>query len=601
MVTANSTHLIFNQKTLIASIALIFSAQLQAAQPPAEQQEQIRQSQQQYNEQRNQAIQQKLKTDPNVFIDTQQFQKPTATPAANTNQPCFTINTITLADNPQNVFDFALQPYLTGHESIIGQCLNINRINQLVTDVQNNIIDEGYVTTRVAVSNQNIASGNLVLNVIPGYVDQIKPNQLSDNLVLLEDGEPINFETALPIKQSHLLNIRNIEQGLENFKRVPSADANFSIAPSSRINLPGYSDVLIDYAQGRRWRLSAGVDDSGQESTGKYQGNVTLSLDNPMWHNDILYLSYGHSLDRMDNNEADDSWNYNVGYTMPYKNSLFSITHSGYNYEQTVAGANEDYTYSGDSYNTEAMLSHLIHRDAHSKTHIKAGGFTKKQKNYIDDTEVEVQRRKTSGWKAGIGYETSIGDTQVDSEFMYQHGTGAFHALTPAESLFNEGSARAGIIKTKVDINKPFEANGNQFNYHALFKGQLAEEALVPSDRFSIGGRYTVRGYDGERTLSGDHGALLRQDLAMMLGNAQPGESSHAVYVGLDAGYVEMDNEAQDEQLLGHHLVGGAVGVKGYVKPLRTTYDVFAGFPLSEPEGFGDDKLVSGFSLGWQY
>ncbi|MGP5058315.1 ShlB/FhaC/HecB family hemolysin secretion/activation protein [Psychrobacter celer] len=34
------------------------------------------------------------------------------------------------------------------------------------------------------------------------------------------------------------------------------------------------------------------VDDSGQDSTGVYQGNVTLSLDNPTWHNDLLYLSY---------------------------------------------------------------------------------------------------------------------------------------------------------------------------------------------------------------------------------------------------------------------------------------------------------------------
>lgn len=580
--------------TLVLAITSCISAQIQAETTQLNP-DQVTQ----YNEQRNEALQQQLQPSPNVSVDTKDYQTTPTANLANTNQPCFTINSLSLTDNPKGVFDFAVEPYLSGKDAVIGQCLNIDDINGLISNVQNNIIDQGYVTTRVAVSNQNIADGELVLNVIPGYIDQIKPNELSNNLVLLEDGDPINFGTAFPMNEGELLNIRDIEQGLENFKRVPTADANFSIAPSSRVNLPGYSDVLIDYSQGRRWRLSASVDDSGQESTGIYQGNVTLSLDNPMWHNDLLYLSYGQNLDGATNDVDDDSWSYGVGYTVPYKNSLLNLTHSGYNYEQTVAGANEDYTYSGDSYNTSAMLSHLVQRDANSKTFVKVGGFTKKQRNFIDDTEVEVQRRKTSGWKAGIAHEVNVGNTQIGSELMYQRGTGAFDALTPPESLFNEGSARTGIVKLNVDVNKPFEVGGEsakELTYHALFKGQLAQEALVPADRFSIGGRYTVRGYDGRRTLSGDHGALLRQDLSVKLG-----ESSHAVYAGLDAGFVKMDNKAQDDLLLGNTLVGSAVGVKGYLKALKTSYDVFAGFPLSEPEGFSEDDVVSGFSLNWQY
>ncbi|PIE46898.1 MAG: hypothetical protein CSA42_05650 [Gammaproteobacteria bacterium] len=591
--TQTTTKTYLSKKTLVVTLGVLMSQagfannELPNTQPL-----------EQYNQQRNQALQQQLQTNPTVHLDSKPFQAPAIKPNTNNtpNTPCFDIHSVSLANNPKGVFDFALKPYLAGNESVIGQCLNIDDINQLVSNVQNNIIDKGYVTTRVVISNQNIASGNLVLDIIPGYIAQIKANKLSDNLVLLDDGEPINFATAFAIEEGQLLNIRDIEQGLENFKRVPSADANFAIAPSSDVSVPGYSDLLIDYTQGRRWRVSAGIDDSGQKSTGQYQANVTLSLDNPMWHNDLFYVSYGHSLDGASNDVDDDSWNYNIGYTLPIDNSLLSITHNGYNYKQTVAGASEDYTYSGDSYNTEAMLSHLVHRDSHSKTYVKGGAFTKKQRNYIDDTEVEVQRRKTSGWKGGIAYETTVNGAQISSELMYQHGTGAFNALTPTESLFNEGSARAGIIKTNVDVNKPFELAGKQFNYHGLFKGQLAEEALVPADRFSIGGRYTVRGYDGERTLSGDHGALLRQDVTMMLG-----ESAHGLYAGVDAGYVQMDNKIQDKQLLGHHLVGAAVGAKGYVKPLKTTYDVFAGFPVDSPESFADKDVVAGFSLGWQY
>ena len=563
----------------------------------------------QYQEQRSEALKQQQLVNPNVTIDTNVFKPAPSysiTPSASqgtdpASLPCFDINHIYLTGELSEQFSFALTPYTMGKSSLLGSCLSVNDINQLVTNVQNSIIQKGYVTTRVLVQNQNLKSGNLFLTLIPGRIDQITAVDIKASRPIYVDsrlnsgGNPANFAPAMPMRSGDLLNVRDIEQALENFKRVPTADADFSIAPSSRISAPGYSDIQVKWQQDKRWRLSASVDDSGQESTGIYQGNVTLSLDNPTWHNDLLYLSYNHDLDG-GNEDSDGSWGYNIGYVLPVDNTQLTLTHSGYNYDQTIAGVNQDYVYSGESYNTEALVSHLVHRDNHSKTYLKAGGYAKQQNNYIDDTEIEVQRRRTAGYKAGIGYETIIGKTQWIGDITYQRGTGAFNAISPPEALFNEGSARAGIIKMGVDVNQPIKLANKALNYHAAFKGQYATEALTPNERFSIGGRYSVRGFDGERSLSGDHGALLRQELSAYLG-----DKPHAVYAGIDAGYVKLDNAAQDDLLLGNHLVGGVVGVKGYVTPIRTSYDLFAGYPLAQPDNFSDKEWVTGFSLGWQY
>lgn len=560
----------------------------------------------QYQEQRTEALKQQQLVNPNVTIDTSPYtvqpplstSPPTAQNIDPASIPCFDINHIYLTGELSEKFNFALTPYTMGKSSLIGSCLSVNDINQLVTDVQNRIIEKGYVTTRVLVQNQNLKSGNLYLTLIPGRIDQITAVDIKASRPIYIDnsGNPANFAPAMPMRSGDLLNVRDIEQALENFKRVPTADADFSIVPSRRISAPGYSDIQVKWQQDKRWRLSATVDDSGQDSTGVYQGNVTLSLDNPTWHNDLLYLSYNHNLDGGGDGEDNGSWGYNLGYVLPIDNMQLTLTHSGYNYDQTVAGANQDYVYSGESYNTEALVSHLVHRDSHSKTYLKAGGYAKQQNNFIDDTEVEVQRRRTAGYKAGIGYETIIGKTQWIGDVMYQRGTGAFDAIDPPEALFNEGSARAGIVKASIDVNQPIQLAGQALNYHAAFKGQYAEEALVPNERFSIGGRYSVRGFDGERSLSGDHGALLRQELSAYLG-----DKPHAVYAGVDAGYVKLDNEVQDDLLLGSHLIGGVVGVKGYVTPLKTSYDLFAGYPLAQPDNFSDKEWVTGFSLGWQY
>ena len=585
----------YTQRALSLSLASIFVTMGAQAITP-----------EQYQEQRSEALQQQQIVNPNISIDTNAYKAapstaiaPSATNDINSaSSPCFDINHIYLTGELSEKFTFALTPFTMGKSSLLGSCLSVNDINRLVTDVQNRIIEKGYVTTRVLVENQNLKSGNLFLMLIPGHIDQITAidvNASQRPVYIDNSGNPANFAPAMPMKSGDLLNVRDIEQALENFKRVPTADADFSIAPSSRMSTPGYSDIQVKWQQDRRWRLSASIDDSGQDSTGIYQGNVTLSLDNPTWHNDLLYLSYNHDLDG-GNEDSDGSWGYNVGYVLPIDNTQLTLTHSGYNYDQTIAGVNQDYVYSGESYNTEALISHLVHRDNHSKTYLKVGGFAKQQNNFIDDTEVEVQRRKTAGYKVGIGYETIIGKTQWVGDVIYQRGTGAFDAISPPEALFNEGSARAGIFKVGIDVNQPLSIADKALNYHATFKGQYATEALVPNERLIIGGRYSVRGFDGDRSLSGDHGAILRQELSTYIG-----DRPHAVYAGVDAGYVKLDNDFQDDLLLGDHLIGGVVGVKGYVTPLRTSYDLFAGYPLKQPDNFSDKDWVTGFSLGWQY
>lgn len=573
---------------------------------------QIQNQQIQNQQQRDEALRQQNQQNPNVQIDPNSLTvKPNNPLPSSDNTTCFPIHHIgynvlnPTALKDAHTFDFALATATHGSTSLLGKCLGLNDINKLVSDTQNRIIERGYATTRVVIGNQNLKSGNLLLTLIPGYVDNLKADTSQSKVPvhLNRHGLPSNFAPALPLTAGDLLNIRNLETGLENLKRIPTADADFSIAPSSVSQEPGHSDVLIKYAQSRKLRVGVGIDDSGSKSTGKYQGNITLSLDNPSYHNDLLYLTYGHDLGEHINDQVKgdkSSENYALGYTLPMDNWLFNTNASHYTYDQTVAGANQDYNYSGKSDNVSVNASYLAHRDAKSKTYLNAGSFYKSQNNYIDDTEVDVQRRKIAGWTAGISHDTSFGNNQLKTDLSYQRGTGVFGALTPPESLFNEGTARTGIYKLNLNLNSPFKLNlANKpypLVYNANLKAQYAEDALVPSERMAIGGRYTVRGFDGERSLSGDNGVLLRQDLSFYLG-----DKPHAVYVGLDAGHVSMKQTAQDDLLLGHDLVGVAVGIKGSIKPLHASYDIFTGYPLKQPKGFGDKDWASGFSLNFEF
>src|SRR5690606_36462037 len=140
---------------------------------------------------------------------------------------------------------------------LIGRCIGVQGLNQALDLIQNSIISHGYVTTRILLPQQNIASGTIQLKVIVGKVDQI---QFAPGT-----SKRANKFNALPVKSGDILNVRDIEQGLENFKRVPTVEADFKIQPAAQRSEPGYSDLELAWQQSKPYRIHLGIDDAGSD------------------------------------------------------------------------------------------------------------------------------------------------------------------------------------------------------------------------------------------------------------------------------------------------------------------------------------------------
>lgn len=110
-------------------------------------------------------------------------------------------------------------------------------------------------------------------------------------------------------------------------------------------------------------------------------------------------------------------------------------------------------------------------------------------------------------------------------------------------------------------------------------------------DKFSIGGRSSVRGFPTSSALAGSQGWFLKNDIAW-----QHQQSGSQLYVGMDYGEV---SEKGEPFLLGDRLVGAVVGVRGSYH--RLGYDFNIGIPLDKPAHFNTDPVVFGFILNWQY
>ncbi|WP_373819375.1 ShlB/FhaC/HecB family hemolysin secretion/activation protein [Glaesserella sp.] len=510
---------------------------------------------------------------------------------------CYSINQIDFVDYQgekppvPSRFSRAYQKVIADLKLKLPHCFGGEGINIFVKRIQNEIIRQGYITTQVIVPDQDINTGKLTLMVVPGKLRNIF---IEDN-----SSEPrfSRFQAwnGMALQKGDVLQLRDLEQSLENFKRLPTVEANIDIIPSTEEGAEiGDSDVKVSYEQRFPIRLNIGLDDGGSKSTGKWQAYATFAVDNLLSANDLFYTYFMHSIKRnSDEPGKRSSRNLLFYYSIPFRDWLLSLSYSDNRYDQRIYSTfNNDYLYEGNSRNGNVTLSRLLYRDNQRKTYASFGVWSRKSYNYIDDVEIAVQRRKMSGWEAGIVHKEFWGNSSVEVELGYKRGTGANGSLRAPEEAYGEGTSRPQILFLSLAYTKPFKAYEQDFLFNSRWEQQWSFTPLIAQDQFSIGGRYTVRGFDGERYLAGNRGWLWRNDVSWFINH-----SDHAFYVALDAGDVRGTHNRKFQN--GHHLVGSVAGFRGYWKGLN--YDYFVGAPIHKPQGFQTSRIVTGFSVGYSF
>ncbi len=508
--------------------------------------------------------------------------------------PCFPVQRIALEGEAAQDFQWALDAALSGSDTrphpAVPPCMGPDDIAEITRRVQGALIDRGFITTRVLVPAQNLGTGTLRLVILPGRLGSVRLQRDA-----LGRGTAWN---ALPLRPDRILNLRDLEQGLENFQRVPTVRADIRIEPSeptpdrSEVR-PGDSDLAIQWAQERPFRLGLSVDDAGARGTGRYQGALTFSFDNALDLNDLLSVTVQQSLRNQAAGEGGVSAGHGnrgqaLHYSLPWGHWLVALQASQQDYRQVVAGANQVYVYRGETRQQDLRLTRMVHRSAVSKTAVSLRGWSRQSGNFIDDTEIEVQRRRTAGWEFGVQHQRTAGPVAWSLGLAYRRGTGASGALAAPEEAFGEGVSRPRIVHADFSASLAVMPS---VGYELVASGQWSWQSLVPQDRFSIGGRSTVRGFDGERTLSAARGWWLRQELQGVVAG-----SDARLYLGLDHGEV---GGAASETLAGTRLTGMVIGLRGAWR--RARWELFAGRPLHKPSMFRTADRTAGFSLQFAF
>ncbi len=116
-----------------------------------------------------------------------------------------------------------------------GKCLGVAQLNELLKAITDHYIDKGLVTTRAYLPQQDLSKGDLQVLVIEGKLENLRSDAASG----LSDRE---LAMAFPGKEGELLNLREIEQMVDQLNRLPSNQAQMELTPGQAV---GGSDVVV--------------------------------------------------------------------------------------------------------------------------------------------------------------------------------------------------------------------------------------------------------------------------------------------------------------------------------------------------------------------
>ncbi|NBI41956.1 ShlB/FhaC/HecB family hemolysin secretion/activation protein [[Haemophilus] felis] len=477
-----------------------------------------------------------------------------------------------------------------------GQCLGAASINHLMGLIQNAIIEKGYITTRILAAPQDLSSGRLEFFVLIGKVSRIQIDKT--NLSQTYAFRIAAFQNEFPISNGDILNLKDIEQGLENLQRLPTVASRIQILPTAK---PDENDILLHWQQRTiPYRVSFNFNNGGSKSTGKHQGSITLFADNLFGFSDLFSITYGKHLGKV--NKQKDSHgrviksgtrNLAIHYSVPVGNWLWAFNYNSYRYHQAVAGFKEAYDYNGSSQSSNLGFTHLLYRDIKRKIHWSGKIWKLETRNYINDAEIKVQHRKIGGWLLSFDYQQKIANGTLALEVNYKRGTRLSGAFPPPEEAHNNGTGKMKVITANTEFELPFQLSKQHFRYKTTLRAQWNKTPLLAQDKFSIGGRYTVRGFDGEISLSAERGWNWRNEFIWHY------YKQHQLYTALDFGRI---SGKSSKHQLGKTLAGSALGVRGeFSLGGNLSYDIFIGKALQKPEFFRTEKYNIGINISYTF
>lgn len=379
-----------------------------------------------------------------------------------------------------------------------GRCLGVSDLNGLINRINESYVRKGYITSRAYLPEQKLSSGELSVVVVEGRLEGIDMQGRSRRLVP---------DMAFPGLKGHILNLRDLEQGVEQMNRLPHFGAQMKITPGSAA---GASRVVVNapaqgILHGQFW-----ADNNGQKVTGRTVGHALLMAENPLGLLDMWSVEYDHSLRGPDHGARGTSFlSANGSVPFGYWTAFGSWWQSQDAYP-LLAGT-EIYHLNGSRTDWQVGFSRTLWRNSVGVTTGQVSFERKTFGSQVNHTSIFSQSGRQAYVNASISESLKIlasswyitGGVKIGVD-----GAGTWNYYpNPARD-----EPHTAYVKPTLDIDGyvPFAP---RWLWHTTMHAEISSHDQNPTNELQVGGPYTVRGFL-EQEFIGNNGGYMRNDVS---------------------------------------------------------------------------------------
>lgn len=523
-------------KHLFLSFVIAVCLSANAAEPDGASQAQERWLKAQQDRFKNQQAPYRVSKD--VFL-----QKQSAAPDPGTVQAdqgkCFPVTSISF-DGAEHLSDDERRQLASGY---VDKCLDMSDIQALIRDTTSLYLNKGLITSRAYIKPQNLADKSLVVTVVEGRVESL--NAVADSL------SPLQLWMAFPTEAGDVLNLRDLEQGLEQVNRLSENQATMELIPGEK---NGASGIVIKNTQSASLRGGVGLTNKGSDRFNILQVDGNLSADNLLGLNDNFLISASTEAGHQDLYSKTHS--YGLSGSLPLGYWLFSFNSSYFDYKQTVRGDVLDFMTHGTATVNTFSIDDMVYRGQQDKLKVSASLTRKQTKNYIENVFLETSSRVIYIFSLGSTYTRYLNDgSMISGSLKWDRSMPWWGATTKVVDA--EDAYQFDKFSLNLNYQNKIDSTFGSLDYRLNALYLYSPDVIIASEGVSIGGRYDVRGFNGN-SLFGYQGGYISNELGRSFSFENDYVQYARLYGALDSGAVKIDDDIHSGY---KGLVGASVGL----------------------------------------
>ncbi|CAB3792840.1 peptide transporter [Paraburkholderia caffeinilytica] len=456
-----------------------------------------------------------------------------------------------------------------------GRCLDNAELTHLLDEVNDWYVQHGYVTSHAWLPTREAGSRALVIAAVEGKLSRVYFGDGDGD----GDGDGASradsaARMAFAGTAGEPLNLRDIEQGVDQIDRIVPGGVKAAVRAAPQ---EGYSDVVLSGQPVRLLNFVAGIDNSGQKSTGRQNFNAAVTVNNALGRAEQLGVSatttpalHGDRFRRT----------FGAFATVPLGYWSFGYSGAAGSFAVPLDVSGVKLRYHGSSFQNRFTVTRTVERNAARKIDVFASLSSYVGNSFIEEFQLENGSERTSTAQVGVNFATRVGSR---SYFTFSP---AFTQGLPfaTRDMSEDGGPSAGFRKLAASASLYTQITPNVAFLSSAY-AQWAPAALFSSERMVVGGDTSVRGFR-DQYLYANTGAYLRNEVDWSVPLPSLG-TRVTMTAAVDAGRVV---PVSGEPNASGNLVGAAIGASTSWKGVTASLSV--GAPLFAPKRLNADPIV---------